>query len=104
MEKINNARRFRAARVCRRLGGVIIAIVTSGSLYAPASWAATACAVSTQNMATACHAEKQDEFSVALTICANIANAAAAKACRDDANATLSDELNLCDAQKTART
>src|SRR5262245_5032156 len=102
MVKIKNVRWLQAAPVCRV--AVVVAIVTSGGLFAPAAEAVTACALSTQNMFTACHSEKQADFSVALTVCANIANTTAAKKCRDDANATLAEDLALCDAQKAART
>jgi hypothetical protein len=69
----------------------------------PPAHAATACGLATQNLSTACRAEKQDDFSTALASCANFADAKAAKQCRDNANATLSTDLALCDQQKVAR-
>jgi hypothetical protein len=102
MDMMNNSTWFHAAPVCRAF--VVAAIVTSGSLSAaPPAQAATACGLATQNLSNACHAEKQDDFSTALASCANFADAKAAKQCRDNANATLSGELALCDQQKVAR-
>ena len=62
-----------------------------------------ACKASAKAAAKACTAAAKSDYSIALGICANIADPAARKACQDQAKADLKDAQQTCKDQSDAR-
>jgi hypothetical protein len=93
-----SARRFATAILTGALG-----IVFSLCNEAVLAMSADACKATTTAAAKSCNASAKSDYSLALGICANIADPATRKACQDQAKTDLQDALQTCKDQSAAR-
>jgi hypothetical protein len=84
------------------LAGGLVFVFNFGNEAALAK-SGDACKATTKAAAKACAAGAKSDYSLALGLCANIADPVARKACQDQAKADLKDALQTCKDQSAAR-
>jgi hypothetical protein len=82
------------------VGGVLVFILSNSAVEAAGG---DACKATTKAALKACAAAAKSDYSIALGICANIADPDERKACQQEAKADLKDALDECKDQSDAR-